>query len=260
MLQLPHPSLPPVPPLWREGRIGLEWAALRRSDVFHGAGVPAGDGRGVLLIPGFLAGDGSLATLTHWLRAAGWHTKRAGIRANVACSEVACGRLEERLERLAEGTGGRVTLIGQSRGGVFAKALAARRPDLVAGVVALGAPVRSQLAVHPLVLAQVGVVATLGGSGAVRGLLSWRCLRGACCEPFRAALAGPFPDDVGYVSLYSRTDGIVDWRSCLDPDADALVEVRGSHCGMSLNPEAYRAIARALGSVIAGQEDWPQAA
>ena len=96
-----------VPPLWRESRIGLEWAALRRSDVLRGAGVPAGDGRGVLLIPGFMAGDGSLGTMTQWLRAAGWHTKRAGIRANVACSEVACTRLEERLEALAERTGGR---------------------------------------------------------------------------------------------------------------------------------------------------------
>ena len=247
MLQLPRPSLPPVPPLWREGRIGLEWAALRRSDVYRGSGVPAGDGRGILLIPGFMAGDGSLATLTHWLRAAGWHTKRAGIRANVDCSEVACGRLEERLERLVEGTGGRVTIIGQSRGGVLAKALAARRPDLVAGVIGLGAPVRSQLAVHPLVLAQVGVVAALGGSGALPGLLSWRCLRGECCAPFRAALTSPFPAGVGYVSIYSRTDGIVDWRSCLDPAA-SCVEVHASHCGMSLNADAYRAIARALWS------------
>src|SRR5215207_3599605 len=159
MVQLPHPSLPPVPPLWRETRIGLEWAALRRSDVFRGAGVPAGDGRGIMLIPGFMAGDGSLATLTQWLRAAGWHTKRAGIRANVSCSEIACTRLEERLEALAERTGQRVTLIGQSRGGVFAKALGARRPDLVAGVVTLGAPVVSQLSVHPIVLAPVGVLA-----------------------------------------------------------------------------------------------------
>ncbi len=113
-----------VPPLWREGRIGLEWAGLRRSDVFRGEGVPQGEGRGVLLIPGFLAGDGSLGTMTQWLRAAGWHTKRAGIRANVACSEVACTRIEERLEALAERTGDRVVIVGQSRGGVFAKALA----------------------------------------------------------------------------------------------------------------------------------------
>ena len=80
---------------------------------------------------------------------------------------------------------------------------------------------RSQLAVHPLVLAQVGVVAALG-TGRAPGFLSLRCLRGECCADFRAALAGPFPDEVGYVSLYSRSDGIVDWRSCLDPAADEL--------------------------------------
>src|SRR5918995_5370614 len=162
-MPLPYPHLPP---LWRESRIGLEWAGLRRSDVFRGAGVPQGGGRGVLLIPGFLAGDGSLGTMTQWLRAAGYRTKSAGIRSNIACSEVACTRLEERLECLSACTGQRVVIIGQSRGGVFAKALGARRPDLVSGVVGLGAPVRSQLAVHPLVLAQVGVVAALGTASA----------------------------------------------------------------------------------------------
>jgi triacylglycerol lipase len=264
---LPWP--PPLPPMWREGRIGLEWAVLRRSHVYRGGGVPPGGGRGVLLIPGFLAGDGSLGTMTQWLRAADWRTKRAGIRANVACSEAACTRLEERLEALAETTGRRVMVIGQSRGGVFAKALGARRPDLVAGVVTLGAPVISQLAVHPLVLAQVGVVAALG-TGRVPGLISWRCLRGECCARFREALEGDFPPEVGYVSLYSRSDGIVDWRSCLDPQADACVEVHGSHCGMSLNAEAYRAIANALGTFTArtppagtgraSDEGWAQAA
>src|SRR5215207_1930497 len=147
---MPHPHLPAiprppaVPPLWRESRIALEWAELRRSPVLRGAGVPPGHGRGVLLIPGFLAGDGTLGTMTQWLRAAGYRTKRAGIRANVSCSEVACARLEERLECLAERTGRRVVIIGQSRGGVLAKALGARRPDLVAGVVTLGAPVLSR--------------------------------------------------------------------------------------------------------------------
>ena len=237
----------------------MEWAALRRSDVLRGAGVPYGDGRGVLLIPGFLAGDGSLGTMTQWLRSAGYRTKRAGIRANVACSELACTRLEERLERLAACTGRRVVIVGQSRGGVFAKALGARRPELVAGVVTLGSPVVSQLAVHPLVLAQVGMLATLG-SGPLPGLLSWSCLRGDCCTPFRAALAGPFPPTVGYVALYSRSDGIVDWRSCMDPAADACVEVRASHCGMGLNAGVYRAVARALGGFIADDEDVPQAA
>jgi triacylglycerol lipase len=255
-MSLPYPHLPP---LWRESRIGLEWAALRRSDVFHGAGVPQGGGRGVLLIPGFLAGDGSLGTMTQWLRAAGYRTKRAGIRSNIACSEVACTRLEERLECLAARTGQRVVIVGQSRGGVFAKALGARRPDLVSGVVTLGAPVVSQLAVHPFVLAPVGVLAALG-SGPVPGLISWRCLRGECCAPFRETLAGPFPPAVGYVALYSRSDGIVDWRSCMDPQADARVEVHASHCGMGMNAEVYRAIARALDGFDADERDWPQAA
>jgi triacylglycerol lipase len=253
---LPQPHLPPI---WRESRVGLEWAGLRRSDVFRGAGVPAGAGRGVLLVPGFLAGDGSLGTMTQWLRAAGYRTKRAGIRSNIACSEVACTRLEERLECLAERTGERVVIIGQSRGGVFAKALGARRPDLVAGVVTLGSPVVSQLSVHPVVLAQLGVLAALG-SGPVPGLISWRCLRGDCCARFRRALAGPLPPDVGYVALYSRSDGIVDWRSCMDPHADACVEVHGSHCGMGMNAGAYRAIARALGGFIGDDENWAEAA
>jgi triacylglycerol lipase len=253
---LPRPHLTP---LWRESLIGLEWATLRRSDVFRGAGVAAGDGRGVLLIPGFLAGDGSLGTMTQWLRAAGYRTNRAGIRSNVACSEVACARLEERLESLAGRTGRRVTIIGQSRGGVIAKALGARRPDLVSGVVTLGSPVRSQLAIHPVVLAQVGVVAALG-SGPVPGLISWRCLRGDCCARFREAVSGPLPPEVGYVAIYSRSDGIVDWRSCVDPCADECVEVRASHCGMGVNAGAYRVIARALGVFEAAEDGIVQAA
>ena len=66
--------------------------------------------------------------MTRWLRENGYHTRRAGIRANVGCSEEACPRLEERLEGLAETSGERVAIIGQSRGGVFARALACAAP------------------------------------------------------------------------------------------------------------------------------------
>ena len=245
MVRIPTPPRPHLPPLWRESRLGFEAAQLLRSPVWRGEGVAPGEGRGVLLVPGFLAGDGSLATMAKWLRANGYWTRRAGIRANVACSEDACLRLEERLEALAGRTGGPVTIIGQSRGGVLAKALAARRPDLVSGIVGLGAPTVSQLSVHPLVLAQVGLVAALG-SGRVPGLFSMRCLRGACCEPFRRALEGPFPPGVGFVAVYSRTDGIVDWRACLDPAAEQ-VEVPASHIGMAVNRSVFEQVARVLG-------------
>ena len=239
------PAIPRFPPLWRESRFGLEAAALRRSPVYDGLGLPPGEHRPVLLIPGFMAGDLSLGTMSSWLRRAGYCTHRTGMRANLACSEEACGRLEARLEQMAERHGERVIVIGQSRGGVFAKAVAARRPELVSGIVTLGSPIMGQLSVHPVVLAQVGLVSVLG-TARVPGMLSVSCLRGKCCERFRAALAGPFPEDVGYVSVYSKSDGIVQWKTCLDPAADECVEVSASHCGMSVNAQAFLAVAGAL--------------
>jgi triacylglycerol lipase len=231
--------------MWRETRIGLEAAALRRSPVFRGLGLPPGDRRPVLLIPGFMAGDASLGTMAQWLRRAGYCTHRTGIRANLDCSEEACKRLEARLEHMADRHDERVVIVGQSRGGVFARALAARRPDLVSAIVTLGSPTQSMLAVHPFVLAQIGLVSALG-TARLPGMFRVSCLRGACCEDFRSAMTGPFPNHVGYVAVYSRSDGIVDWRSCLDPDADEQVEVSASHCGMGVNAQAFLAVANAL--------------
>jgi triacylglycerol lipase len=250
--------VPHVPPLWRESRVALEAAQLLRSPVWRGAGVAPGNGRGVLLVPGFMAGDGSLGTMAKWLRANGYWTLRTGIRSNVGCSQEACKRIEERLERLADRTGDRVAIVGQSRGGVLARVVAVRRPDLVSGIVCLGAPTVSMLKVHPLVLFHVGLVGALG-TGRVPGLLSLSCLRGACCEPFRNDLPAAFPADVRYVSVYSRSDGIVDWRACLDPAADEQVEVRASHCGMAVSEDVYRLLAGSLAE-FAGPSAPPLAA
>jgi triacylglycerol lipase len=252
-------SLPHFPPLWRESFAGVEAAALFRSSVWRGGGVPDGEGRPVLLIPGFMAGDGSMATMTRWLRENGYRPHRAGIRANVGCSEEYLTRLELRLEELAELTGHRVAIIGQSRGGVFARVLGARRPDLVSGIVTLGAPTVRQLSAHPFVLAQVLVVGALG-TGRFPGMFRVSCLRGRCCERFRADLAGAFPTEVGYTALYSKTDGVVDWHACLDPAANQ-VEVRASHLGMGLNAEVYAEVGNALGTFARDDgEFWAEAA
>ena len=239
------PTLPNLPPIWREGRASLEAAALLRSPVWRGEDVPDGEGQPVLLIPGFLAGDGSLGLMTRWLRRTGHHTRKAGIRANVNCSGDSVEPLEERLELLAERHGQRVAIIGQSRGGQFARVLAVRRPDLVSGIVTLGTPSLERSALHPLVRAQVLAVGVLGTLG-VPGMFRTSCWRGDCCTEFAEQLTGPFPGDVGYMGVYSKTDGIVSWRSCLDPAADAHVEVRASHVGMSANPEAFEAVAESL--------------
>ena len=246
-----------VPPLWRESRLGFEAAQLLRSPIWRGVGVEPGEGRPVLLIPGFMAGDGTLATMAKWLRANGYWTHRAGIRANIGCSQDACERIEERLEALVARTGSKVAIVGQSRGGVLARVVATRRPDLVSGIVGLGAPTVGQLRVHPLVLLQVGVVGALG-TGRVPGLFRMSCLRGECCGPFRDDLLQDFPPDVRYISVYSRSDGIVDWHACLDGAADELVEIRASHCGMAVSVQAYEQVARALAAF--GEPTFAQAA
>src|SRR3954451_17699805 len=241
---LMSPSPLHMPPIWRESRFGLEAAALLRSRVFRGIDVEDGGGQPVMLIPGFLAGDDSLGLMTTWLGRTGHWTKSAGIRANVDCSSAIVERLAERLDCLAETSGQRVAIIGQSRGGNIAKVLAVRYPELVSGIVTLGSPQLDPFDVHPLVRVQVYAVGTLGTLG-MKGFFKHGCRNGACCESFWEQLAGPMPDGVGYLSVYSKSDGIVRWRACLDPDAEHL-EIKASHVGMAVHPRAYRAIAAAL--------------
>src|SRR5919202_3082320 len=110
-------SLFGLPPIWREGRIGREAAALMRHPIYRGAGVDDADGQPVLLIPGFLAGDDSLGIMTRWLRRTGHYTRKAGIRSNVDCSATAVGRLEGRPETMGRARGRKGSIGGQSRGG-----------------------------------------------------------------------------------------------------------------------------------------------
>jgi triacylglycerol lipase len=235
------------PPLWREARVGLETAALVRDPIFRGDGVADGRDRPVLLVPGFMAGDGTLAMMAGWLKRTGYRPSRAGMRANVDCSGSILERLEPRLERLVSEQGRRAAIVGQSRGGSIAKALASRRPDLVCGVVTLGSPQLDPLAVHPLVRLQVEAVARLGSLGAP-GLFKRACLEDDCCAAFWESLGQPMPRGVELIAVYSKSDGIVDWRSCLDPHAGARVEIDASHCGMAVSAPAWRAVADALAS------------
>jgi pimeloyl-ACP methyl ester carboxylesterase len=231
-------------PLWREGRVPLERAALLRDDVINSDGVPGGDGSPVLLVPGFLAGDLSLSLMAKWLKRIGYRPCRAGIVANIDCTARAIERLEGHLDRLTERHGRPVTVIGHSRGGSMARVLAVRRPEQVECVISMGSPVTDQLAVHPLVRAHVETVALLGSLG-MPGMFSHGCSYGECCEQVRAQAAGPFPDQVGFTSIYSRSDGVVDWRACLD-SAARHVEVGSSHIGMAVNAEVYRVVADTL--------------
>ncbi len=230
-------------PIWQEGRVLVERSALRRDPVLQGDGVPHGDGEPVLLIPGFMAGEASLGLMARWLRSLGYRPTRAQIRANIDCSERVLGRLEALLQRAVERHGRQASIVGHSRGGTMARVLAVRRPDLVRSIITLGSPIVDQFAVHPLVRAQVRGVATLGSLG-VPGLFRHAC-RDGCCAEAHAQAQAPFPAQVQFTSVFSRSDGVVAWEACLDPAADH-VEVSSSHVGMAVNPQVYRVIADAL--------------
>jgi triacylglycerol lipase len=224
--------------------VPLELAGLRRDPVLRGEGIPRGDGTPVLLIPGFLAGDPSLRTMALWLRRLGYRPCRARMRINVDCTTRAVERLEVELEALVAEHGRKAVIVGQSRGGNMARLLAVRRPDLVDGIVTLGSPLADHFDVHPLVRVHITVVGALGTIG-VPGLFRYGCGYGECCEDARAHAEAPFPAGIGFVSVYSKSDGIVNWRASLDPHAEH-VEVGSSHIGMAVHADTYRAVARAL--------------
>lgn len=226
-------------PISAELRLWPELARLVVDPRFR-APAPVQDPPPVLLIPGFLVGDASLSFLSGWLRRRGHRVVTSGIRLNVGCSGVALRRLELRLEALQRPA----VVIGQSRGGALARALAAHRPDRIAGVAMLGSPLRDQLAVSAGTLRAVRSVAALGDLG-VPGLFSNVCLDGECCADFRRLLGAPLDPGTVALSVYSRSDAIVDWRACLDAGADC-VEVDSSHCGMAVNPRVYRELERLL--------------
>jgi pimeloyl-ACP methyl ester carboxylesterase len=226
-------------PLYAELRYWPELAGLLADRRFH-APHRALRRPPVLLIPGFLAGDASLLLLAGWLRRRGHRVRLSGIRINAGCSGRALARLEEVLADFEEPA----ILIGQSRGGTLARAMAARQPDAVAAVVMLGSPVLDPLAVSPGVLRTVRSVARLGDLG-VPGVFSSECRDGPCCTDYNTLLRSPLPDDAVALMIYSRSDAIVQWRACLDPSA-RCVEVDGSHCGMAVNPRVYRELERTL--------------
>jgi triacylglycerol lipase len=230
-------------PLRCELRYGLELTRLVCDPAFRQPGRQA-KAPPVLLVPGLMAGDASLAVLRGWLRRRGSRTSSAGMWLNVDCREQAVRRLEVRLRKLAERAGRRAVVIGQSRGGELARVLAVRNPDAVDTLVMLGSPVVEPLIVGRAVLSALRSVARLGDLG-VPGVFSSRCADGDCCAAFREDMRAPLTQDVRAVAIYSRSDGIVSWRSCLDPGA-RQVEVESSHVGMSVNLAVYRVLAEIL--------------
>jgi pimeloyl-ACP methyl ester carboxylesterase len=230
--RLAHALLREFGPVFGGGR-----RALARHPVWT-ARTPDGAGVGVVIVPGFGGSDPTMAVLRRWLRGRGYDAVGASLALNLGCTTDLVDRLERRVAEHAERTGGPVVVLGHSRGGLLCRLVAVRRPDLVRGLVMLGSPVLDPLdarGVAQVVLRALVLASRLG----VRGLLDRDCLVGTCRDDTAEGLAAPVP--VPAVAIFSRDDGVVGWRSCLDPAAE-WVEVRSSHTGLGVDPELYEAL------------------
>jgi triacylglycerol lipase len=250
----PPPPGQPEPRRWwghpiAELRWQAELARLTVDPVFRGRGVPRSDGAPVLLIPGFLAGDVSLSVMREWLRRMGYAAHASGIHANVDCSDRSIDRLEKRLRRLRRRYGRRVALVGHSRGGHFAKALARRRPDDVSSVVSLGAGLDTPFDISIPTKVAVATFRELYGMTTDR-IARNGCFTDTCRCRFVRDYSAAFPEEVPLTSVYTRGDGVVHWEACVVPYA-TCVEVTGSHVGLAFNRKAYRALGEAL---VGGRE------
>jgi len=232
-------------PLWREAAWPLEWLALRLSPAYYGCVGHRGSGGPVVVVPGFLASDLYLAELHLWLGRAGYRPVFSDIGRNADCPDVLLERLIETVDGVHERTGRKVQIIGHSFGGVLARAAAGRRPEGVSQVITLAAPFRF-LRAHRLVLEAARLLGELLPPPYVRPRPhrdhshATRC----SCKFLREELE--WPPGVRRAAIYSRNDGVVDWRACLEEDPGLNFEVRGTHTGLVLNPEVYGLLARLL--------------
>jgi pimeloyl-ACP methyl ester carboxylesterase len=229
-------------PLWREAFVGLDWLALRSSPVFYGFGVPRGDGSGVIVIPGFMGTDMYLQEIYYWLRRIGYRPYMSRIGWNAECINTLVDRLSETIARAQTETGGKVHLIGHSLGGVIARSATAQWPDRVASVITLGSPFRG-IRSHPLVLAAGERVRERIRQN---GQLQPDCYTGYCGCAAVTAVHGGLPASIPQSALYTRTDGVVDWRVCVTDDPATNFEVSGTHVGLVFNASVYSLIAERL--------------
>ncbi len=200
------------------------WPALSRA--------PAGDGHTIIVFPGLSASDATTVPLRRYIaslgyRAEGWSQGfNFGPRAGV---------LESAKQQLADAfdaSGGKVSLIGWSLGGVYARELAKEMPDKVRSVITLGTPF----------------------SGPPKATNAWRVYEltsGRSIETEVENYDLPSAPPVPTTSIFSRTDGIVAWQGSIQAPCDRNphtenIEVFASHLGLGLNPSVWWAVADRL--------------
>jgi len=218
---------------------------LHAAPVYYGLGVPRGDNSAVVIIPGFMLTDLYLVELYGWLGRIGYEPYFSGIGLNADCPNLLIRRkLTETIRRARRKTGRKIHVIGHSLGGVLARSIACELQEEVASVITLGAPFRGTVA-HPRLLQAVEVVRKQIKQNHGTKVLP-DCYSGACTCSFLDSLCRDLPGDMAQTAIYTRNDGLVDWRYCITGNPDVDVEVSGTHVGLGFNPSVYYIIAKRL--------------
>ena len=193
--------------------------------------LPKGDGHPVLVLPGLLADDRSTRVLRGSLRRLGYRVHGWGLGRNIGPTATCVNGLRDKLDHLHARYGRKVTVIGWSLGGIFARDLARQSPDAVRQVITLGSPFR---------------IERHSQSRATKVFDRFAHLH-VERRPFPLESEGcPLP--VPATSIYSHFDGIVHWQTCLEVPGERCenIAVTASHLGIGHHPAAIWAIADRL--------------
>ncbi|MFN0162537.1 MAG: esterase/lipase family protein [Burkholderiales bacterium] len=214
--------------MFLEGRALWEYAAsFAAAPVLSTA--PHGDGHPVLVLPGLAANDLSTVPMRNFLRDRNFVSHPWNYGFNFGPRHGVLRGCVEHVRELSDKHGRKVSLIGWSLGGIYAREIAKIVPDLTRCVVTLGTPF----------------------TGNPRATNAWRLYelvsgQRAADHPLREQIAKAPP--VPTTSLYSKTDGVVAWKCCINEPGPLVenLEIQASHTGMGLNPAALYAIADRL--------------
>jgi len=192
---------------------------------------PRGDSHPVLTLPGFLASDLSMAPMRRYLKELGYDAYAWNKGRNIGGVLRMRSALRDRLAEVYTAAGRKVSIVGWSLGGVYARDLALQAPDMVRSVVTLGSPFANDIR-------------------ATNATRLYEALSGEAVEDnveLRNAIAGDLP--VPTTSIYSRTDGVVNWQTCLLRPSDTAENIEvylASHIGLGVNAAALWAVADRL--------------
>jgi triacylglycerol lipase len=199
----------------------------------------------VVLVPGFLGTDLYLTQFRNWLERIGYEAFYSGIQVNADCPNLLIRRhLNESIEQACRTSRGKIHLIGHSLGGSIALAAASQMSDCVASVITLGSPIRG-VAGHESILRAADLVRKQILEKHGRGVLPG-CYTARCTCDFVESLKGKLPSSVRQTAIYTKNDGILDWRVCLTGNPKIDVEVSATHLGMVFSPLVYSVVAHRL--------------